>query len=101
MDLGHSSGHIVGFRIAHGLDGHGGTAAHSHLANHQFLCHIDRLLYQFEYILECYQQHKAHQQDKARRVDGRLIFLRYLPLEQCHGNCVHQQEKDPSAIQRR
>ena len=35
MNLGHSSGHIVGFRIAHGLDGHGGTAAHSHLANDQ------------------------------------------------------------------
>lgn len=41
MDLGHSSGHIVGFRIAHGLDGHRGTAAHSHLANHQFLLDVE------------------------------------------------------------
>ena len=39
VDLGHGSRHVVGFRIAHGLDGHWGAAAHRHLTYHETLGH--------------------------------------------------------------
>ena len=40
VDLGHGGRHVVGLRVAHGLDGNRGAAAHGHAAHHETLRHV-------------------------------------------------------------
>ena len=43
LNLGHGGLHVVSFRIAHGLDGHGRAAAHRNRPHHQLFRHIRTL----------------------------------------------------------
>ena len=61
-DLGDRGRHIIGLRIAHGLDAHRGAAAHGHRAHVDSLRHGIRLLSdEFEDIVGRHKKHEAHQ----------------------------------------